>query len=148
MGALDEPRDEEGIFERARSNPRLLIAIAAGTILILAWIGWAIYVTSDKGATAGLGVVIAWPAMLAALALISLPFSGVYLLIRRLATDSGPPVGVEATEAEQDDDSEDPAEEEGNDEAEEEDDEAEEEEGAGEESDDESESEPEASKAS
>ncbi len=54
-------------------------------MLVLAWIGWAIYVTSDHGGRAGLGVVIAWPAMVAALALISLPFIGAYLLIRRLS---------------------------------------------------------------
>jgi hypothetical protein len=36
-------------------------------------------------------VMIAWPAMLAALALISLPFIGGYLLVRRLSTDSGAP---------------------------------------------------------
>ena len=63
-------------MDRVRSNPRLAVAIAAGAILVLAWIGWAIYVTGQNGAGAGLGVVIAWPAMLAALALISLPFIG------------------------------------------------------------------------
>jgi hypothetical protein len=77
------------MIERARSNPRLVVAIALGAILLLAWIAWAIHVTSSDGATAGLGVVIAWPAMLAALALISLPFIGGYLLIRRLSEDSG-----------------------------------------------------------
>ena len=93
VGALDQPRgaNGDGVIQRARSNPRLVVAIAAGTILLLAWIGWAIYVTSSNGASAGLGVVIAWPAMLAALALISLPFIGGYLLVRRLSTDSGTP---------------------------------------------------------
>ena len=106
MEALDEPQGEEGIVERVRSNPRLLIAIATGAILILAWIGWAIHVTSSNGATAGLGVVIAWPALLAALALVSLPFIGLYLLIRRLATDSGTTAAAEpeAAEAEMEDD--------------------------------------------
>jgi hypothetical protein len=74
-----------GFVDRVRSNPRLVVAIAAGAVLLLAWIGWAVYVTSSDGAAAGLGVVIAWPAMLAALALISLPFIGGYLLIRRLS---------------------------------------------------------------
>jgi flagellar biosynthesis/type III secretory pathway M-ring protein FliF/YscJ len=77
----------DGMIERARSSPWLIVAIALGAILILAWVAWAIYVTSSDGATAGLGVVIAWPAMLAALALISLPFIGGYLLIRRLSED-------------------------------------------------------------
>ncbi len=66
-----------------------MVAIAGGAVLLLAWIGWAIYVTSDHGARAGLGVVIAWPAMLAALAIISLPFIGGYLLIRRLTPSEG-----------------------------------------------------------
>jgi hypothetical protein len=92
VGALEQLRastGDGGFVHRARSNPRLVVAIAAGAILLFAWIGWAIYVTSADGATAGLGVVIAWPAMLAALALISLPFIGVYLLIRRLTPDEG-----------------------------------------------------------
>jgi hypothetical protein len=74
---------------RFRGNPRLVVAIAAGTILVLAWLGWAIYVASDRGAKEGLGVLIAWPALIAAAALISLPFIGAFLLIRRrVGTDS------------------------------------------------------------
>src|SRR3954452_4078717 len=107
VGALDQLRgaNGDGMIERARSNPRLMVAIAAGAILLLAWIGWAIYVTSSDGASAGLGVVIAWPAMLAALALISLPFIGGYLLIRRLSTDSGTPsAGAETVDQTDDED--------------------------------------------
>ena len=88
MGAPDELRSatgDDGLVGRARSRPWLLVAIVGAAIVILAWIGWAIYVTSDNGARAGLGVVIAWPAMLAALALISLPFIGFYLLLRHLS---------------------------------------------------------------
>ena len=141
------------MVERARSNPRLVVAIAAGAILLLAWIGWAIYVTSSNGATAGLGVVIAWPAMLAALALISLPFIGGYLLIRRLSEDSGSAATAEgeASAAEDDDETddsdeelEDSAEEEEQDEAEEGDEESEDED---DESDDDSESDTEAKAA-
>jgi hypothetical protein len=92
VAALDQGANgDDGLFERARSSPRTVVAIAAGAVLFLAWIGWAIYVTNSNGASAGLGVVIAWPAMLAALALISLPFIGGYLLVRRLSTDSGAP---------------------------------------------------------
>jgi hypothetical protein len=99
VGALDQLRaanGENGLIGRARSNPRVVVAIAAGAVLLLAWIGWAIYVTSDHGATAGLGVVIAWPAMLAALALISLPFIGGYLLIRRRSDGDGSTSTAEA----------------------------------------------------
>jgi hypothetical protein len=92
VGALDQLRSasgDDGLVGRARSNPWLLVAIVGGAILILAWIGWAIHVSSDAGARAALGVLIAWPAMLAALALISLPFIGGYLLIRRVSASGG-----------------------------------------------------------
>ena len=79
-----------------RSNPWLLVAIVGVAILILAWIGWAIHVSSDDGARAGLGVLIAWPAMLAALALISLPFIGGYRLIRRLSAGGGETTAITA----------------------------------------------------
>jgi hypothetical protein len=100
--ALDQLREGE-FTGRFRSNPRLAVAIAGGAILLLAWIAWAIYVTSSHGATAGLGVVIAWPAMLGALGLISLPFIGGYLLIRRLSP------GQEEEEDEEDSEAEAPA---------------------------------------
>jgi hypothetical protein len=108
------------MIDRARSNPRLVVAIAAGAILLLAWIGWAIYVTSSNGAAAGLGVVIAWPAMLLALALISLPFIGGYLLIRRLSTDSGTPGAGSETDSGGEDEAEDTKSEDGASEGEEE----------------------------
>ncbi len=110
MGALDRLRAANGdgsFAERARSNPRLLIAIAAGAILLLAWIGWAIYVTSEKGASGGLGVLVAWPAILAALALISLPVIGGYLLIKRLSEDSGS-TAIADTDVPEDEDEEAP----------------------------------------
>jgi len=102
VGALDQLRGANGdnLIERARTNPRWAVAIAAGAVLILAWIGWAIYVTSSNGATAGLGVVLAWPALLAALALISLPFIGGYLLIRRLSDGEGSTATAEADDGE------------------------------------------------
>jgi hypothetical protein len=144
VGALDQLRGDEGILERARSNPRIVVAIATGIVLLLAWIGWAIYVTSSNGASAGLGVVIAWPAMLAALALISLPFIGGYLLIRRLSEGEGSTATVEGDvddeEDEDEDEPEEPAEEEDSDEDEEEEDsdedDSEEEDDSAEESDD------------
>jgi hypothetical protein len=93
VGALDRLRaanGDGGFLGRAREDGRLLVAITAGAILLLAWIGWAIYVTSSDGARAGLGVVLAWPAMLAGLAIISLPIIGIFLLIRYLAGGGDP----------------------------------------------------------
>jgi hypothetical protein len=82
-----EPSAFEDMVESIRDNPRVAVAIAGGTILVLTWIGWAIYVASENGASAGLGVMIAWPAMVAGLALVSLPFIGGYMLVRRLSVD-------------------------------------------------------------
>jgi hypothetical protein len=104
-GAAVEPAGD-GILNRARANPLLAMAIAGGAVLLLAWIGWAIYVTSAHGASAGLGVVIAWPALLAALALISLPFIGGWFLVQRLRTDEGEAAVVRAEEAEEVEDDE------------------------------------------
>ena len=155
MSALDQLRaasGQDGIVERTRSNPRWTIAIAAALVLILAWIAWAIYVTSSNGATAGLGVVLAWPAMLVALALISLPFIGGYLLIRRLSDGDGSAATAEA-EAEapaedEDDDSEEEAAEEEESEEEATDEDREEEDEDSEESGDEETEETKAEKAS
>jgi hypothetical protein len=156
VGALEALRaasGDDGIVGRARSNPRWIVAIAGAAILVLAWIGWAIYVTSSDGARAGLGVVIAWPAMLAALALISLPFIGGYLLIRRLSEGGGETPTAEADPSEDDEQVEDEPEgsedAEDQDQGEEEDSDEAEESSEDEDSDDESESdsEAEASKA-
>lgn len=85
-GAAATPRTAggDGLIDRARDNPRYAIAIAGGGLLLIAWIAWAIYVTTDHGARAGLGVLLSWPVLLGALILVSLPFIGLYLLIRRL----------------------------------------------------------------
>ena len=50
--------------------------------LCVAWIVWAILVTSDNGAPGGLGVLVAWPALLLGLALISLPLIWAFRVIR------------------------------------------------------------------
>jgi hypothetical protein len=106
VGAPDEERSANGeasMLERVRSSPRILIAITAIALLVCAWIGWAIYVTSSRGATAGLGVVIAWPAILTALAVASLPFIGLYLLIRRLSGGEASTSDIEADVSEGED---------------------------------------------
>ena len=76
------------LFDRVRSNPGMTVAIVAGALLAIAWIGWAIYVTSENGSRAGLGVLVAVPALLAVLALIAGIFFGGYRLLRWLNGDS------------------------------------------------------------
>lgn len=100
MDRLRAANGDDGIVGRVRGDSRLLVAVVGAGILLLAWIAWAIYVASDNGARAGLGVVIAWPAILVALALISLPFLGAALLIRRLAADDAATSTVENEEPE------------------------------------------------
>jgi hypothetical protein len=98
---LEAPR---AAIERGRSNPRLAVAAIVGVLLLIAWVAWAIYVTSDNGANAGLGVVLSWPALLAALALIASPFIGLYFLLRSLRpTDEAgeePSIAGASTDAE------------------------------------------------
>jgi hypothetical protein len=76
-----------------RANPWLAAAIAAGVLLFASWIAWVIHVMSDNGARAGLGVLLAWPALLVALALISLPFIWAFRLIRGARADGGSMAG-------------------------------------------------------
>ena len=77
----------------ARSNPRIAIAWAVGALLLIAWVAWTAYVTAEHGANAGLGVLLSWPAVFAALALVAAPFLGTYLLVRRLrGDDQSPPI--------------------------------------------------------
>ncbi len=58
-------------------------------LLLAIWIGWTVYVWSENGADAGIGVLISWPAVFAALALLAAPLIGVGLLMRRQRTADG-----------------------------------------------------------
>jgi hypothetical protein len=57
---------------------------SASNLLVAVWLGWDIYVTSDRGLNEGIGVLIAWPALLLAVLLVCLPLIGIFLLIRAL----------------------------------------------------------------
>jgi uncharacterized BrkB/YihY/UPF0761 family membrane protein len=85
VGVVDQARS---LFDRVRANPGMTVAIVAGALLALAWIGWAIYVTNENGSRAGLGVLVAVPALLSVLALVAGIFFGGYRLIRWLNGDS------------------------------------------------------------
>ena len=78
---------------RARTNPRIAIGWAVGALLLVAWIAWAAYVTAENGANAGLGVLLSWPVVFGALALVAAPFVAAAVLVRRLrGGDGGPPI--------------------------------------------------------
>jgi hypothetical protein len=82
--AIGRPREGASRpVEPARRRTGYTIAIAAGVLFALAWIGWAIYVTSENGARAGLGVLLSWPVLLGALALIAAPFVLTAMLVQR-----------------------------------------------------------------
>ena len=72
-----------GSFDSARADHRIAIAWAAGAVLLLAWIGWTIYIWSKNGSTAGLGVLVSWPALFAVAAIVAAPFVGAGMLVHR-----------------------------------------------------------------
>jgi hypothetical protein len=76
VGALDR------YVGRVRAKPGVAIAIVGGALLVAAWLGWAIYVASDRSLNEGIGVLIAWPALVLAALLVCLPLVVIYLLIR------------------------------------------------------------------
>jgi hypothetical protein len=76
MGALDR------FAGRVRAKPWMAAALAVALLLVAAWLSWAVYVASDRGLNEGIGVLVAWPALLLAALLVCLPLVGIYLLIR------------------------------------------------------------------
>jgi hypothetical protein len=90
-GVVRAVKAPSGLLEGARRRPRYTIAIAAGVLIGLAWIGWAIYVTTENGAAAGLGVLLSWPVLLGAVALIAAPFVLTAMLVQR-HRDSSPAI--------------------------------------------------------
>ena len=73
----------ERLADRLGHSQRTIgLAIGLG-LLAIAWIGWTAYVWSEKGSTAGIGVLISWPAVLAAVMLVTAPFIGGAVAIRR-----------------------------------------------------------------
>ena len=93
--ATERPR---GFFsrirQRAREHPTLAMGIVGGTLIGIAWIAWAIYVTTENGANAGLGVLITWPVLIGALCLIAAPFVLTGVLVKRYwpEGDDNPPI--------------------------------------------------------
>jgi len=78
------------LMHRARSDSRIGAAVVLGAILFVLWIAWTAYVWTENGSTAGLGVLISWPAVVLALGLIAAPFVAATMLVRRLAANREP----------------------------------------------------------
>ena len=56
--------------------------MVAGVIFVFVWIGWAIHVAGDQGGREAVGVLIAWPAIAAVVALLLVPFIWAFRAIR------------------------------------------------------------------
>ena len=83
-------------------NPWIAVAIVIGVLLICAWIGWAIHVSSEHGGREALGVLIVWPAIVAVLAVIAILFVWAFPVIRASAgtRDQEPEAEPESADAE------------------------------------------------
>jgi hypothetical protein len=79
VGAADRPRSSG---RRVVGNPWLVVGIVAGFLLVCTWVAWAVHVWSDHGAREGLGVLIVWPAIVAVLAVLAMPFVWAFTVIR------------------------------------------------------------------
>lgn len=77
-------------------NPWIAVAIVIGVLLICAWIGWAIHVSSEHGGREALGVLIVWPAIVAVLAVIAILFVWAFPVIRASACTRDQEPGAEA----------------------------------------------------
>ncbi len=64
-------------LEDRTGHSQRTIGLAIGVaIIFLLWIGWTGYIWSENGSTAAIGVLISWPAALAAVMLVTAPFIG------------------------------------------------------------------------
>jgi type VI protein secretion system component VasK len=88
VGAADRLRSWG---RKIRDNPWLAVGIVTGVLLICAWIGWAIHVASEHSARQGLGALLAWAAIAAIVALISVPFIWAFRVIRASRSDQPQP---------------------------------------------------------
>jgi hypothetical protein len=78
-----------------RTNPWLAVGLVLVVLLVCAWIAWAITVWSEHGARQGIGVLVVWPAIVAVLALLSIPFIWGFRVIRASARGDEPSSNVE-----------------------------------------------------
>jgi hypothetical protein len=85
---------------RVVESPWLLVGIVAGFLLICAWIAWAVHVSAEHSIRQGLGALLAWAAIAAVVALISIPFIWAFRVIRASAGSEQDEAEPEPGEAE------------------------------------------------
>ncbi|HEX6586339.1 MAG TPA: hypothetical protein VF052_06275 [Solirubrobacterales bacterium] len=99
------------VIDRVRTDRRVAIGLVVAALFLVAWIAWAVYVWNENGSDAGVGVLVSWPAVLAALALVASPFVAVVWFLRNReegATAADPAdEAAEAEDEEEDEDSDD-----------------------------------------
>jgi type VI protein secretion system component VasK len=83
-----------------RTNPWLAVGLVLAVLLVCAWIAWAVNVWSEHGARQGIGVLIVWPAIVAVLALVSIPFIWAFRVIRASAGEKEADPEPESVDAE------------------------------------------------
>jgi hypothetical protein len=54
-------------------------------LALAAWLGWAAYAGAERGLDAGIGVLVAWPALLLLAALVTAPLAALAALALRIA---------------------------------------------------------------
>jgi membrane protein implicated in regulation of membrane protease activity len=57
--------------------------LVGALLLVVLWIGWAIYVAADRGGNQALGVLVAWPALLLMAAIVTAPLAALAYWIFR-----------------------------------------------------------------
>jgi type VI protein secretion system component VasK len=59
--------------------------LVAGGVLVAAWLTWSIYVAVDRGIDDGVGVLVAWPTLVAMALVVLAPLAVIVALIVRVA---------------------------------------------------------------
>lgn len=87
-----------GPIERLRSMPLPSPWLVGAVLLVALWIGWAIFSATDRGADAGLGVLVAWPTLLLMAALVAAPLAAIVFMVARLVRQQRDAAMAEAAE--------------------------------------------------
>ena len=89
---------------------RKIAIFAAAGLIVAIWIGWTAYVWNENGSTAGIGVLVSWPAVFAALALVAATFVGAGIFVRSQRTAGEGDLAAPETTTAEPESAEDPAE--------------------------------------
>jgi hypothetical protein len=60
--------------------------VVGAVLLVVVWIAWAIFTAADRGADAGLGVLVAWPTLILMVTVVVAPLAIIAFLIARLVS--------------------------------------------------------------